>query len=156
MAALTIVAAVGLVIVGPLAIEVLLGGGRFDAEAVAQTASVLAVFALAVPTESLGHLISRAIYATRHTIWQVVASIAGFVVIVVATTALVEPLDVLAIPAGYALGSAVRLVLLVVVLVWRLRRPAADIPVAASPEAVSPAEVGPATVSPAPGSGSSA
>ena len=146
VAALTVVAAIGLVIVGPLAIEILLGGGRFDAAAVAQTASVLAVFALAVPTESLGHLISRAIYATRHTIWQVIASIVGFVVIVVATTALIEPLDVLAIPAGYALGSAVRLILLVVVLVWRLRRPEAGVP-----EAVSAAAISPAT-----GSGSSA
>ena len=132
VAALTIAAAIGLVIVGPLAIEILLGGGRFDAEAVAQTASVLAVFALAVPTESLGHLISRAIYATRHTIWQVVASLVGFAVTVVATTALVDSLDVLAIPAGYALGSAVRLVLLVLVLVWRLRRPVEVSPVAGS------------------------
>jgi putative peptidoglycan lipid II flippase len=127
---LTVLAAIGLIIVGPMAIEVLLGGGQFDAEAVARTASVLAVFAIAIPFESLGHLISRAIYATRHTVGQVVASLVGFGVTIVATTLLVEPLDVLAIPAGFALGVAVRLGLLVVVLGGRLRQmPREPVPV---------------------------
>ena len=40
------------------------------------TARALAVFALSVPFESLGHLLSRAIYATHHTLWQV-GAIAG-------------------------------------------------------------------------------
>ena len=118
---LTVGAAIGLIIVGPLAIEILLGGGRFDAEAVARTALVLSVFALAVPFESLGHLFSRAIYATHHTILQVVASLIGFAVTVIATQLLVDSLDVLAIPAGFALGVGVRCVLLAVVLVGRLR-----------------------------------
>jgi putative peptidoglycan lipid II flippase len=127
---LTVLAAIGLIIVGPMAIEVLLGGGQFDAEAVARTASVLAVFAIAIPFESLGHLVSRAIYATRHTVGQVVASLVGFGVTIVATTLLVEPLDVLAIPAGFALGVAVRLGLLVVVLGGRLRQmPREPVPV---------------------------
>ena len=118
---LTVGAAIGLIIVGPLAIEVLLGGGRFDAEAVARTALVLSAFAIAVPFESLGHLFSRAIYATHHTILQVVASLIGFAVTVISTQLLVASLDVLAIPAGFALGVGVRCVLLAVVLVGRLR-----------------------------------
>ncbi len=122
IALITGAAAVGLAIVGPVAIEVLLGGGRFDAEAVARTASVLAVFAIAVPFESLGHLVSRAIYATRHTIGQVLASLIGFGVTLLATTLLVSDVGVLAIPAGFALGAAVRLVLLLAVLGIRLRR----------------------------------
>lgn len=120
--ALTVLAAIGLAAVGPLAVEILLGGGRFDADAVARTALVLAVFAIAIPFESLGHLVSRAIYATRHTIGQVAASLIGFGTTIVAVSALVATLDVLAIPAGYALGAAVRLVLLVAVLGVRLRR----------------------------------
>lgn len=122
IAVITGMAAIGLAIVGPVAIDVLLGGGRFDAEAVARTASVLAVFALAVPFESLGHLVSRAIYATRHTIGQVLASLIGFAVTLLATTLLVPAVGVLAIPAGFALGALVRLVLLLVVLGIRLRR----------------------------------
>jgi putative peptidoglycan lipid II flippase len=119
---LTTIAAIGLIVVGPVAIDVLLGGGRFDADDVAATASVLAVFALAVPFESLGHLFSRAIYATHHTLRQVGASLAGFAVTIVATTALVDPFEVLAIPLGFTLGSITRLVLLVLVLVPRMRR----------------------------------
>lgn len=119
---LTVLAALGLAIVGPLAIEILLGGGRFDAEAVARTASVLAVFAVAVPFESLGHLVSRAIYASRHTLGQVVASLIGFGVTLVTTSLLADPLEVLAIPAGFALGAAVRLALLLMVLGVRIRR----------------------------------
>jgi putative peptidoglycan lipid II flippase len=122
IAVLTIGAAIGLVVVGPFAIELLLGGGLFDADAVARTAAVLSVFAVAIPFESLGHLISRAIYATHHTLFQVIASLIGFAVTIVATLALVDVIGVLAIPAAYGLGMVVRFVLLMIVLVARLRR----------------------------------
>lgn len=119
---LTVAAAVGLVVVGPRAIDVLLGGGRFDADDVARTSTVLAVFAVAVPFESLGHLFSRAIYATHHTVFQVLATLTGFAVTIGTTLVTVDGLGVLAIPAGYALGAAVRCSLLGVVLLWRLGR----------------------------------
>jgi peptidoglycan biosynthesis protein MviN/MurJ (putative lipid II flippase) len=125
---LTLAAAAGLVLVGGIAIDVLLGGGRFDAEDVAQTALVLGVFALSVPFESLGHLVSRAIYATRHTLLQVVATLVGFAVTILTTIVLVDPLGIVAIPFGFALGSAVRFVLLVAVLVPRIRRMPANPP----------------------------
>jgi putative peptidoglycan lipid II flippase len=120
--ALTTGAAIGLAIVGGVAIDVLLGGGAFDADDVARTAAVLAAFAISVPFESLGHLVSRAIYATRHTLLQVVATLIGFAVTIAATLALVDGLGVVAIPIGFSLGSAVRLVLLVAVLLPRIRR----------------------------------
>lgn len=121
VAALTVVAAIGLVVVGPLAIDVLLGGGRFDADNVARTALVLAGFALAVPFESLGHVLSRAIYATHHTILQVVATLIGFGITVLVTAELVDRIGVLAIPAGFAVGGGIRLALLGWVLVRRIR-----------------------------------
>ena len=74
---LSTVAAVGLAVVGPIAIEVLLGGGKFDAEDVAVTAAVLAAFALAVPFDSLGHLMARGLYATHNTLLPVLAAVAG-------------------------------------------------------------------------------
>ena len=119
---LTSAAAVGLVAVGPIAIDLLLGGGRFDADDVARTALVLSVFAISVPFESLGHLLSRAIYATRHTLLQVAASLVGFAVTILATALLSGQLGVVAIPLGFSLGSAVRCALLGVVLVIRLRQ----------------------------------
>ena len=128
---LTICAAIGLVVIGERAIDVLLGGGLFDAEDVQRTALVLGVFAISIPFESLGHLYSRAIYATRHTRLQVVATLIGFAVTIAATLATVDALDIVAIPVGFSAGSIVRFVLLVVVLLPRIRR-MPDVPVEAS------------------------
>ncbi|HEX5827619.1 MAG TPA: murein biosynthesis integral membrane protein MurJ [Candidatus Limnocylindrales bacterium] len=124
---LTVIAAVGLVIVGPFAIEVLLGGGEFDAEDVRVTASILAAFALAVPFDALGHLTARGLYATHNTLLAVIAAFAGFAVTVVTTLALVDTLDVIAIPLGFAAGMATKTVLQGIALAWRIRN--APIPV---------------------------
>jgi peptidoglycan biosynthesis protein MviN/MurJ (putative lipid II flippase) len=75
-----------------------------------------------VPFESLGHLLSRAIYATHHTLWQVGASLVGFTVTIVVAQTLAPGIGVVAIPLGYAVGTAVRCVLLVAVLASRIRR----------------------------------
>ncbi|HSH34000.1 MAG TPA: lipid II flippase MurJ, partial [Actinomycetota bacterium] len=142
---LTTCAAIGLILIGERAIDVLLGGGLFDAEDVQRTALVLSVFAISIPFESLGHLYSRAIYATRHTRLQVVASLIGFVVTIAATLLTVDAFDIVAIPFGFAAGSAVRFVLLVAVLLPRMRR-MPEVPV----EASEPDEPAGPTLSPSP------
>lgn len=124
---LTVISAVGLVVVGPIAIEVLLGGGEFDAEDVRVTASILAAFALAVPFDALGHLTARGLYATHNTLLAVLAALAGFGVTVGTTLALVDTLDVIAIPLGFAAGMATKTVLQGIALAWRIRT--APIPV---------------------------
>jgi len=121
IALITTVAAIGLFVVGELAIRVLLGGGAFDDEDVALTATVLAAFALSVPFESLTHLLSRAIYATRHTLLQVLASLAALGITVGATVALLPALGIVAIPIGFAIGMAGKVVLLGLALAVRLR-----------------------------------
>jgi len=118
---LTVAAAIGLAVVGGLAIRVLLGGGSFDAEDVAITSSVLAAFAISVPFESLAHLLSRAIYATRHTLLQVLASLAGLGITVLATQLLLGELAIVAIPIGFAIGQAAKVGLLGLALAIRLR-----------------------------------
>ena len=119
---LTAGAAAGLIVLGPFGIDLLLGGGEFGPDDVARLAQVLAVFALSVPFESLGHLLSRAIYATHHTLWQVGASVVGFLVTIVTALALAASLGVLAIPLAFTIGSAVRCALLVAVLARRIGR----------------------------------
>lgn len=119
--ALTVAAAIGLLLVGEIAIRVLLGGGAFDAEDVALTASALAAFALSVPFESIAHLLSRAIYATRHTLLQVLAALAGLGITVAATAALVDGMGVVAIGLGFAIGQAAKVGLLAIALLVRLR-----------------------------------
>ena len=77
--------------------------------------------AFSVPFESVSHLLSRAIYATRHTLLQVVASLGGLGVTVLATLALLPGLGIIAIPLGYGIGQAVKVVLLGMALAIRMR-----------------------------------
>jgi putative peptidoglycan lipid II flippase len=126
--ALTGLAAIILFALSGWVIGRFLGGGAFDAGDVAVTSATLAAFALSVPFESLTHLLSRGIYATRHTLLQVIASLASLAITIAATTAMVGALGIIAIPIGFAIGNAVKVVLLVLVLAWRLQRapPAPD------------------------------
>ncbi len=121
IAVVTVGAAFGLAVLGELAIRVLLGGGEFGERDVALVATTLAAFALSVPFESLSHLLSRAIYATRHTMLQVLASLTGFGITVVATLLLRDGAGIVAIPLGFTIGQAAKTVLLALALAVRLR-----------------------------------
>ena len=122
IAALTSAAAVVLLVGSTLIIDLLLGGGRFDAEDVSRTSLLLSVFALSVPLESLTYPLARAIYATRNTILPVASSVVGFVVTVVATLALQPAVGLTAVPLGFTIGIGTKLALLAVSLPFRLRR----------------------------------
>ena len=106
---------------GELGIRLLLGGGAFDAADVARTSALLVAFAISIPFESVTHLLSRAIYATRHTLLQVLASLAGLGITVLATGLLLPSLGVIAIPIGFAIGMAAKVALLGLALFVRLR-----------------------------------
>ena len=118
---ITVAGAIALAVVGELAIRILLGGGAFDEEDVMLTAMTLAAFAVSIPFESLSHLLSRAIYATRHTILQVLASLAGLGITVAATLLLLPGLGIVSIPIGFAIGQAGKTVLLGLALAVRMR-----------------------------------
>lgn len=119
--ALSALAGVALAIVAEVAIETLLGGAAFDAQDVAMTATLLVAFAASVPLESLTHVLARSVYATRHTVLPVVASLVGLVVIVVTLEAARGPYGLVAVPLAFAAGLAVRVAILVGALVWRVR-----------------------------------
>jgi putative peptidoglycan lipid II flippase len=122
IAVLTVGAAVALLVGSTPIIDLLLGGGRFDAEDVSRTSLLLTVFALSVPLESLTYPLARAIYATRNTVLPVGASIAGFAVTIVATLALEPSIGLTAVPLGFTIGIATKLALLAVSLPFRVRR----------------------------------
>ncbi len=121
-------AAIALFLVRGLLIGVLLGGGAFDSEDVARTTLVLGAFTLSIPLESWTHLLARALYATRTTILPTIASVAGFVAIVLVTGLLAPGLGLVAIPIGFAVGMAVKVVLLAVALAPRVARMGAQAP----------------------------
>jgi putative peptidoglycan lipid II flippase len=133
IAGLTTLAAIALFALSGTLVEVLLGGGEFDADDVATTSAVVAAFALSIPFDALAYPLSRGLYATHDTIRQVIASFAGLGVVVVASQLLVPAVGLLAIPLGYAVGMVAKDAILAVFLVRRLR---ADWPV--SPPAATP------------------
>jgi putative peptidoglycan lipid II flippase len=119
---LTVAAGAVLFVVSRFAIELFLRSGRFGATDVERTGAVLAAFALSVPLESLTYPLARAIYATRNTVIPVGAGVAGLIVVVLATNALVPDIGLTAIPLGFAAGTLTRLVLLAAALPGRLAR----------------------------------
>lgn len=119
--ALTTLAAIALFVGSEILVRVLLGGGQFGAEDVATTSAIVAAFAISVPFDALAYPLSRGLYATHDTIRQVAASFAGFGTVLVASSALAPTLGLLAIPLGYAIGMAVKDVLLAMFLLRRIR-----------------------------------
>ena len=119
---LTTIAAVAMFVLGGPVVGRLYGGGRFDEADVALTSLVVAGFALSIPFDSLSYPLSRALYATHNTALQVVASFGGLAVIMAVSSLLVGRIGILAIPLGYAAGSAAKVVLLAIFLAPRLRR----------------------------------
>jgi putative peptidoglycan lipid II flippase len=119
---LTTVSAAALFALSGTLVDVLLGGGKFGPDDVARTSAVVAAFALSVPFDALAYPLSRGLYATHDTLRQVLASFAGLGVVVIATQILTGPMDLLAIPFGYAAGMAAKDAVLAAFLAGRVRR----------------------------------
>ena len=128
IAVLTTVGAAVMALVGGLAIKVLLGGGAFDDADVARTSAILAVFAISIPLESLTHLLSRALYATRNTFLPSAAAVCGFVATVIGAGLLVPRIGLVAVPASFAIGMGLKLAILAVALAPRMARIGATSP----------------------------
>jgi putative peptidoglycan lipid II flippase len=136
---LTAAAGLALAILAHPIVSVLLRGGRFDEASVTLTAGLLVAFAITVPIDSLSYPLSRALYATHNTVFQVAASVAGVAALVASAQILVPAYGGAGIAAAYAIGGSVKLVGLLLALVPRARaigRPAAG---RGSEEPVSPA-----------------
>ncbi len=127
IAVLTTGAAVGLVVVGGFAIDLFLGGEAFDADDVALTTQLLAVFALAVPFEATSHLLSRAVYSTLNTVLPVAAALIGLGVTVATVLLLVPGIGIVALPLGFVTGQATEVVLLLAAFLIRVRTVGAEV-----------------------------
>lgn len=116
----TLAAMAGLVLLGQLAIRILLGGGAFDEADITRTAGILVIFALAVPLESVSHLLSRGLYATHNTVLPTLASLTGFVATVLVAQSLIARIGLAAIPISYTIGMAIKVLLLTAALSGRI------------------------------------
>jgi peptidoglycan biosynthesis protein MviN/MurJ (putative lipid II flippase) len=118
-------------------VATLLGGGRFDRAAVDLTTGLLVAFAVSVPVDSLSYPLSRALYATHNTVWQVAGSVVGLMVLVVGAQVAVPALGAPGIAVAYAAGGLAKLLVLVIGLRRRLHD-AADRDVTASEPLAAP------------------
>lgn len=117
---LTVLAGVALAVLARPLVATLLGGGRFDRAAVDLTTGLLVAFAVSVPIDSLSYPLSRALYATHNTVWQVAGSVVGLVVLVAGAQVAVPALGAPGIAVAYATGGLAKLLVLVVGLRRRL------------------------------------
>lgn len=117
----TVPSAIGLYLLSDLPIRIFLGGGKFSDENILRTASVLSIFALSIPTESLVHLLARAFYALKNTIIPVALSVLGLIISISFATYQSKTLGILAIPYGFFLGSFIEVILLTILLRQKLK-----------------------------------
>jgi len=103
-------------------IRIILGGGAFDEEAIMRTATMLGLFTLAIPTESLRHLLARAFYATKNTVIPVVMSILGLIIAIGGGYLLLPTFEILAIPLAFFAASLIELIFLIILLPRRLKK----------------------------------
>jgi putative peptidoglycan lipid II flippase len=108
----TTLAAIALAILSRPLIHILLGGGKFDETAVALTASLLAVYTLSIPFESLMHFLSRAHYALQNTMRASLIHIATIVLTLCLSYFLVEHIGLYAIPIGFTAGLVLHILIL--------------------------------------------
>jgi putative peptidoglycan lipid II flippase len=118
----TTLAALGLAIVAKPAISILLGGGKFTGSQVDLLASVVAVYCISVPLESLMNAYQQAYYALKNT-WIPSAIGLGAIGISILTAKALAPLwGLIAIPAGFSTGLGVEVALLTFVFPILLRK----------------------------------
>ena len=122
ISALSTAAALGLILVGWLAVRLILLGGAFDEHAAAVTTTLIAIFAVSIPLESLVELLARALYATKNTLIPTAGSVLGFVALFAVSQLLVPVAGLAALPAAYGVGMLVKLGVLGAALAPRMER----------------------------------
>jgi putative peptidoglycan lipid II flippase len=114
--ALVVPAALALYLLRLPFIAFFIGTGQFDAAAVSRTATVLGIYTLSIPAESLVHILARGFYALHNTLIPVAISL-GAVTISTACAALLAPIiGVAGIPAGFAAGTILQALFLAALL----------------------------------------
>ncbi|MEM8550289.1 MAG: murein biosynthesis integral membrane protein MurJ [Verrucomicrobiota bacterium] len=116
--AITVPAAVGLLLLAGPVLELLFAWGRFDAMDVELTTPILMVFAAALPFYGLATIATRGFHALKDTRTPVRIAVVSFVVNLLLSLALMFPLGTL----GLALANVVSAAVQAIGLAWLLPR----------------------------------
>lgn len=115
-------AAIAIYLLRTYIITFFIGTGQFDQEAIARTAVVLGIYTFSIPTESLVHILARAFYALHNTLIPVLISIVAIITSITFVVTLSPAMGVSGIAAGFAVGTGVQALLLLLLLpVWSKR-----------------------------------
>jgi len=117
----TIPAAIGVSLLAVPLTDLILGGGKFDANSLTLTSSILIFFAISIPFESLTQLFTRSYYAMQNTMTPTLINIFAFAIIAVITIFVAPVLGINWFSIGYAIGFIVYNTFLMILLSKHLK-----------------------------------
>jgi putative peptidoglycan lipid II flippase len=117
----TTAAAAALALLSYPLINLLLGGGKFDEAAVAATAALLMVYTIAIPLESVMHLLARAHFALKNTWRPSFIHVSTIALTMWSSAYLIDSIQLFAIPVAFGIGLALQTLLLTASLSQMLR-----------------------------------
>lgn len=118
----TTLAAIGLALIGRPMIGLLLGGGECDVTDVNLLSSVLAVYCLSIPLESLMHMYHRAYYSLLHTLIPSLMHAFTILTIILMAHSFSKMIGVYAIPLSFSLGLVMHITVLATVFPMLMKR----------------------------------
>lgn len=118
----TILAAIALALVSKPMIGLLLGGGAFDQSDINLLSSVLMVYCISVPLESMMHMYHRSFYSLRNTVIPSFMHAFTILLTILLAMALSKTIGVYAIPISFAAGLAIHIIVLATVFPILLKK----------------------------------
>ncbi len=109
---ITVPVAILIFILRRFIISFIYAGGAFDARAVELTASMLGIFCLSIPSESLVQILARGFYALKDSLTPVIVSVASLVVAIGSGFIFSKSYGVQGLALGFFLGSILKTVIL--------------------------------------------
>ena len=113
---LTILSGIVIYLIRYQLIAILLGGGKFGPSEIAATATVLGIFCLSIPTESVSHLLARSFYALKNSLTPTLVSVGGLGFALGSGYYFSQSMGVKGLALGFFVGSVVKIVLLGILL----------------------------------------
>lgn len=118
----SVLAALFIFLVREPLVALVFGGGAFSQTDVQDTALVLGFFTLAIPPESLSHLLARGFYATKNTLVPVLIGVANFIIAISLAGLLTPKIGIIAVPLAFFGGSIFKLLFLSLLLPSHIRK----------------------------------
>ena len=118
----TVLAAIGLAVLSKPMIRLLLGGGMFNQSDINLLSSVLTVYCISVPLESMLHMYHRAFYSLRNTVIPSLMHAFTILLTIMIALNLKDSIGVFAIPVGFSAGLGLHIIVLATVFPILLKR----------------------------------